>query len=105
MRLIGIASLLVLVAIALPSVVAVPDRCTRIQQRREIRTLSQEERSRFFNAFRRLQSARQPNTWDRYTQMHLNATNTAHGYSWFFSWHRAFLRSLEKELQRTDERI
>ncbi|RKP09208.1 hypothetical protein THASP1DRAFT_14565, partial [Thamnocephalis sphaerospora] len=79
--------------------------CASVRERREFRTFSEGERTTYINAIRQLQSGARPTAYDRYTQMHLQVAATAHGWPWFLSWHRAFLRDYESALQRVDGSI
>jgi hypothetical protein len=90
------------------SVVAQRRRCSSIVQRREIRTLSNEERTKFINAVLRLherESDNEPSINDRLTRIHLSVSREAHGRAHFLPWHRAFLREFEIALQRIDPSI
>ncbi|KAI9594606.1 hypothetical protein BDF19DRAFT_343974, partial [Syncephalis fuscata] len=79
--------------------------CSSIRGRREIRTLSDEERNRFFAAVRALQSGPRPTVYDRFVQTHYNARQVAHGWPWFLPWHRAFIREFERRLQEKDSSV
>ncbi|RKP10276.1 hypothetical protein THASP1DRAFT_2882, partial [Thamnocephalis sphaerospora] len=79
--------------------------CTAIRRRREIRTLSKEERTMFVSAIRQLQSGPQPNEYDRIVSLHWNARKTAHGWPAFLPWHRAYVREFERRLQSINPTI
>ncbi|KAI8049249.1 hypothetical protein BDF22DRAFT_746321 [Syncephalis plumigaleata] len=79
--------------------------CRAVRTRREIRTLTDEERNRFFAAIRRLQSGNRPTAYDRFVQTHYNARLTAHGWPWFLPWHRVLIREFERKLQEYDPSV
>ncbi|RKP25630.1 hypothetical protein SYNPS1DRAFT_28642 [Syncephalis pseudoplumigaleata] len=80
-------------------------RCRSIRNRREIRTLSDAERNRFFAAVRAIQSGPRPTTYDRFVQTHYDNRLTAHGWPWFLPWHRALIREFERKLQEHDPTV
>ncbi|RKP22903.1 hypothetical protein SYNPS1DRAFT_25166 [Syncephalis pseudoplumigaleata] len=87
--------------------------CKRIRQRQEIRTLTQAQRESFFHAIRYLQSGPKPTRYDkqvprlsqRFVERHYHARVSAHGWPWFLTWHRAFIREFEASLQEVDPDI
>ncbi|KAJ1981540.1 hypothetical protein H4R33_005231 [Dimargaris cristalligena] len=76
--------------------------CSRIAIRREIRSISQQERNRYFRAIKTLNSGPRPNGYDYFTRMHLDWASRSHGDARFLPWHRVFIREFEKALQRID---
>ncbi|RKP37505.1 hypothetical protein BJ085DRAFT_7071, partial [Dimargaris cristalligena] len=76
--------------------------CANPVTRREIRQLSQGERTAFFNAFKEL---RRRGTFDFYPNVHLDNSPVIHGNSVFLPWHRRFVRDLEVALQSIDPSV
>ncbi|KAI9598689.1 hypothetical protein BDF19DRAFT_431145 [Syncephalis fuscata] len=79
--------------------------CKQIRQRQEIRTLTQGQRNSFFNAIRQLQSGAKPTNYDRFVEKHYQARISAHGWPWFLTWHRVFIRDFEQSLQTIDDNV
>lgn len=80
--------------------------CPRgVQPRKEVRNLSDQEWNDFVKGVKAMQAGRGPNTWDRYAKMHVDNQATVHGNSFFFPWHRYYLRQLELEIQKTSPSI
>jgi len=77
---------------------ACPTRCVR----KEVRALTSEQRSKYFNAMRAIMKS---GKYDEFTDHHLTYTNSAHGNPAFFTWHRAMLREFEKSLQAVDKDV
>lgn len=101
----GLITLCILGA-SIPRPVDAQSSCPRgVRQRREIRTLTDAQRNTFFAAVKRLQSGARPTRYDNFTSIHYSVRTTAHGYAWFFSWHRAYLVAFEKALQEHDPSI
>jgi hypothetical protein len=98
-------SIMVITAFLLAAVGVNADTCTSIRQRREFRTLSTTERQAFINALKTLQNSRNRSKYDAYVDRHVAVTTYAHGNSRFLSWHRAYLRTVEKDLQAIDPSV
>lgn len=79
--------------------------CRTIETRKEIRDMTDAERNTYINAIITLQSGSRPTRYDRLSQMHYNARGTAHGWAWFFSWHRAYLMEFQRLLRTVDSSI
>ncbi|RKP09209.1 hypothetical protein THASP1DRAFT_29006 [Thamnocephalis sphaerospora] len=79
--------------------------CTRIMERREIRTLSDKERNTYFSAIKQLQSGAAPTVYDSYVSLHWKMANSTHGFPEFLPWHRAFILDFERTLQKIDASI
>ncbi|KAI9226134.1 MAG: hypothetical protein DHS80DRAFT_19236, partial [Piptocephalis tieghemiana] len=71
-------------------------------QRKEIRSLTQEERQRFITA---LHTIKQSGIYDTFTQFHLDNKLRVHNQAVFLPWHRVYVRSFELALQQVDSRI
>ncbi|KAI9596259.1 hypothetical protein BDF19DRAFT_384296, partial [Syncephalis fuscata] len=79
----------------------VPNRCPNgVRERREIRTLSVNERQRFIDGLRRLQSGPAPTRYDSFAKLHNDMAPIAHNSPLFLPWHRRMLRELEIDLQQ-----
>ncbi|KAI8870469.1 Di-copper centre-containing protein, partial [Ramicandelaber brevisporus] len=88
---------------SLPQVHQVAAQCTTVVTRREFRTLSGDERSRYFAAVRALkgpEGSTRPNQFDRFAQLHTSQAWPIHSRPQFLPWHRAFTRDWEQALQR-----
>ncbi|RKP27360.1 hypothetical protein SYNPS1DRAFT_12780, partial [Syncephalis pseudoplumigaleata] len=79
--------------------------CERIQERRDILSLSESERTAFFKALRTFQSESRPFTYDTLAKIHDDYNAEVHGTARFLVWHRVFTRVLEYELQRIDPSV
>ncbi|KAI0244529.1 hypothetical protein L0F63_000178 [Massospora cicadina] len=80
-------------------------QCSNPVQRRELRSLSVNERNRFIRAIQKLHQKGSPNTmsrYDRYAKIHIENQNFVHGTPQFLPWHRQFIRNMEIELQQID---
>ena len=84
--------------------------------RRNIATVSQEERDRFWKAFRKLDDQTDPTMlygdgftfWDKQEQVHKAAhagQQDVHGGSAFFAWHRQLINMLETLLRKADPQL
>jgi len=69
--------------------------------------MSQKERDTYFAAVKTLMKAEGngPSAYDKMVKYHIDAKDFAHGNGYFLSWHRAYLRQFEIELQKIDESI
>jgi hypothetical protein len=76
-----------------------------VRFRREIRTLSDNERQSFINALRQLQKGAGPTRFDDYAKLHSDNAPNAHSSAIFLPWHRRMLRELEIDLQEIDPNI
>jgi tyrosinase len=95
-------SVLYVISIATP---ACGQGCRNIDQRKEIRDMTDAERNAYFDAIIQLQSGSRPTKYDELSQMHYNVRNTAHGWAWFFPWHRAFLMEFQRRLRTINRNI
>ncbi|KAI9598697.1 hypothetical protein BDF19DRAFT_338702, partial [Syncephalis fuscata] len=75
------------------------------RQRREFRTLSDAERQAYISAIKTLQNSQNRSKYDAYVQRHVDVTAYAHGNSRFLSWHRAYIRAFEKDLQSINSSV
>ncbi|KAI9292801.1 Di-copper centre-containing protein, partial [Neoconidiobolus thromboides FSU 785] len=73
--------------------------------RPEIRELTKDQRERFFNAIKVLNSDKGNNKFTGYSTIHNIYFNEIHFNPSFFPWHRAYLRMFEKDLQSIDSSI
>ncbi|KAJ1659514.1 hypothetical protein IWQ61_001421 [Dispira simplex] len=80
-------------------------RCSQIVTRREIRSLTYDERARYFRAIKAMNSGSSPTLYDRFSVTHMDWARPSHGDARFLPWHRVFIREFEKELQRIDPTI
>ncbi|KAI9594508.1 hypothetical protein BDF19DRAFT_339790, partial [Syncephalis fuscata] len=69
--------------------------------RREIRTLSTQERQAYIKAIKELQKGSRPSRFDEYAKIHDEARDYAHNYALFFPWHRYYLALYERDLQKS----
>ncbi|RKP13544.1 hypothetical protein BJ684DRAFT_19977 [Piptocephalis cylindrospora] len=79
-----------------------------VQQRVEFRTLSSDQRSRFFSALKqtmRRSDPSQPSAYDRLVQIHNEHAGPIHGSAVFLPWHRQFVVALEREIQKADPTV
>ncbi|BFZ13044.1 hypothetical protein BsWGS_16083 [Bradybaena similaris] len=82
-------------------------RQARRCRRREYRVLSDDERTRFHNAFIRLKrdTSVDPNRYDAIAELHQLAIDIAHGGGGFLGWHRLYNNMLESALQEVDPSV
>jgi len=70
--------------------------------------MTSDERAKFFNAVKEIMKA-PPNggasKYDTLVKCHIDAQDFAHGNDNFFTWHRAYLRTFEIELQKIDATV
>lgn len=82
--------------------------CSRdvARPRKEFRNLSSTERDRYFAALRALKtemrstSSGSVSTYDLLVNIHITNASWVHGFANFFSWHRRYLREVERHMQR-----
>ncbi|CAG2245573.1 TYR [Mytilus edulis] len=87
---------------------ALEDRSTPIRKRREIRTLTEEERKTFFSALNKLKNDTtvKPNKFDTLALIHSNRTLcSAHRGSYFLGWHRIYLLLFETAIREQDNSV
>lgn len=83
---------------------AVP--AAEVVKRQEIRSLTPDQRTRFFNAIKTLYNNNSANNqYNQFVLTHYNYQAQGHGVAAFLPWHREFLRRFEVALQRIDKRI
>ncbi|KAI8055753.1 hypothetical protein BDF22DRAFT_741041 [Syncephalis plumigaleata] len=99
------AILLLLCGSLMESAEAQFDGCSKVVQRREIRTLSHQERRTYFDAIKLLQSGPSPTLYDNYTIRHFRPANFTHGFPQFLPWHRAYILEFENDLRKIDDSI
>ncbi|XP_060586345.1 putative tyrosinase-like protein tyr-3 isoform X2 [Ruditapes philippinarum] len=75
---------------------------TGFRLRREIRTLSKEERQRFFKV---LQTMYKEGTIQKFGRLHGQTRKKVHKGAAFLPWHRVFILDFEEEMRRIDERV
>ena len=73
-----------------------------LRQRRDVRTLSEQEMTALTDAFTAL---KQNGTYDSFTQRHFDAQVPVHRGPWFGPWHRTFLLELEDALRTIDSSL
>ncbi|KAJ2846580.1 hypothetical protein J3B02_004371 [Coemansia erecta] len=88
---------LLLAALCLSSLVN--GQCSNPQQRPEIRSLSPEERARFFKA---LDQLRNNGELDRLSRLHVENADTIHGHPVFLAFHRLFVNDFASALNKVD---
>ncbi|RKP09211.1 hypothetical protein THASP1DRAFT_14559, partial [Thamnocephalis sphaerospora] len=81
------------------------DQCSSVRQRREFRQLTHAERLTYLNGIKSLMAGPRPSKYERYVVDHVDVSMTAHGTAQFLSWHRAYLRDVEKNLQAINPSI
>ncbi|KAJ2714138.1 hypothetical protein H4R19_001884 [Coemansia spiralis] len=77
----------------------VSGQCTSPRQRPEIRSLSPEDRGRFFRALNELRSNGELN---RLSKLHVDNADTIHGHPVFLAFHRVFVNDFAAALDRVD---
>ncbi|KAI0243840.1 hypothetical protein L0F63_006885 [Massospora cicadina] len=80
-------------------------KCKEIRTRRNIRTLSTIEVTRYFEAVKKLNSGPKPTRYDWYMQLHQQMFNLVHNNQLFLAWHRLLLFKVEKELHILDDSV
>ncbi|WP_354699650.1 hypothetical protein DSM112329_05371 [Paraconexibacter sp. AEG42_29] len=75
------------------------------QLRKEIRTLSADELSRYAAAVKTLTTGPAPTAYDKLVKIHLDSARNIHFYAEFLPWHRRFIRNFEKALQLVDPSV
>ncbi|KAI9298903.1 Di-copper centre-containing protein, partial [Neoconidiobolus thromboides FSU 785] len=80
-------------------------QCQRKYVRKEFRKLTDDERTRFFNAVKKLNEGEKPTTYDKFALAHIANSKFAHGHTGFLVWHRQFLLEFETELQKVDPEV
>jgi hypothetical protein len=102
----------ILIATAVLATAALPlatAQCPNgILQRQEFRTLTPDQRTRFFDAMKATMRRADPSTpsaYDRLVQIHNDQSGPIHGSAVFLPWHRWFISELERELQRHDPSV
>ncbi|KAJ1723583.1 hypothetical protein LPJ61_005815, partial [Coemansia biformis] len=74
-------------------------QCANPKQRPEIRSLSPEDRGRFFRALNEL---RKNGELDRMSKLHVDNADTIHGHPVFLVFHRVFVNDFAAALDRVD---
>ncbi|RKP09558.1 hypothetical protein THASP1DRAFT_14104, partial [Thamnocephalis sphaerospora] len=83
-----------------------PETCSNgVLERQEIRTLTEDRRKAFINAFKELHTGASPTELDRLSDYHNQAAGYAHSNAMFLPWHRYYLVFLERKLQKQDPMI
>ncbi|KAJ2501892.1 hypothetical protein GGH96_001535 [Coemansia sp. RSA 1972] len=77
----------------------VSGQCTNPTTRPEIRSMSQQDRARFFSA---LEKIRQNGELDRLSKLHVDNADTIHGHPVFLAFHRVFMNDFASALNRAD---
>ncbi|KAI9228375.1 MAG: hypothetical protein DHS80DRAFT_15642, partial [Piptocephalis tieghemiana] len=89
--------------------VGVPTSCPNgVKERKEIRSLSKQERQDYFDAIKELMikdPASGISTWDVIAKCHDDSTHFAHNSAWFFPWHRMYLHRVETILQTINPNV
>jgi len=74
--------------------------------RKEIRSLTSEERDRFFNALRQLHQGNAPTAFDGFTPIHITAWNRVHfSVAPFFPFHRKYIYEFESALRTYEPEV
>ncbi|KXN73691.1 Di-copper centre-containing protein [Conidiobolus coronatus NRRL 28638] len=84
-----------------------PGGCTSLSVRKEIRSLTDDELSRFIRAMLRMNQRQGDgmSRYDEFVNIHLTNVPIAHGTPAFFPWHRQYIRDFELELQKIDPSV
>ncbi|KAJ2801083.1 hypothetical protein H4R21_002922 [Coemansia helicoidea] len=77
----------------------VSGQCAKPRQRPEIRSLSPEDRGRFFRALNEL---RNNGELDRLSKMHVDNADTIHGHPVFMVFHRVFVNDFASAIEKVD---
>jgi tyrosinase len=88
-----------------PQQAATPIKCSSRYVRREIRDLSAAERTKLFNAIKKLNSGARPTVWDKYASYHVQGQGVFHGGPMFLPWHRMMLWRIEQDLRKADPTV
>jgi hypothetical protein len=103
------AHLVLLVTLLFSAVEAFAQDCPRgVVYRKEVRTLTDDERNRFIAAVKKLQTPQEGNGISRYDQLvkvHIDKKSEIHNNAMYFPFHRAFLLEFERELQKIDPTV
>ena len=67
--------------------------------RKEIRDMTREELDRFHAAVRQLRLSGPNNAWEQARDLYMGYIMEAHNPNSYLTWHRTFLRELERQLQ------
>lgn len=77
-----------------------------VRVRKDAETLTKDERTRFINAFSKLNQKDRYAFYKQFTDMHIaNTDNEIHYYENFLPWHRLYLLNLERDLQLIDPSV
>ncbi|XP_023238974.1 uncharacterized protein LOC111637659 [Centruroides sculpturatus] len=77
--------------------------CSKTNNRKEIRDMTQYEMQRYQQAIKHLQfSNNRPSKWQQFAILYSQHFGQLHGTPQFLPWHRFFLRLVEMELQKFD---
>lgn len=77
-----------------------------VRVRKDAETLTDDERTRFLNAFSKLNQKDRYAFYKQFTDMHIsNTDNEIHFYENFLPWHRLYLLNLERDLQLIDPSV
>ncbi|KAI8866592.1 Di-copper centre-containing protein [Ramicandelaber brevisporus] len=91
------ATAAVVVLVTAPAVTA---QCSSTVVRKEFRQMSNDEKQRYFDAVKLLNTGNRPNQMDRFSQVHVYYAGEIHGAAPFLPFHRQFVRDWEQVLQR-----
>ncbi|WP_166922964.1 tyrosinase family protein [Flavobacterium poyangense] len=77
-----------------------------VRVRKDVETLTEEEKTRFIRAFSILNQKDGYAFYKQFTDMHIaNTDNEIHFYENFLPWHRLYLLNLERDLQEIDSSV
>lgn len=102
-RPLGLTTVVTLLCITIGPVAQAAEVCPNgVQPRKEVRTLTSAEWTRFANALKKLQAGSAPTAYDKLAKVHIDWAMPVHAAPMFFPFHRTYLRELERQLQAVD---
>jgi hypothetical protein len=89
-----------------PTAAPVATEALMVRVRKDVETLTEEEKNRFIRAFSLLNQKDGYAFYKQFTDMHIaNTDNEIHFYENFLPWHRLYLLNLERDLQEIDASV
>ncbi len=89
-----------------PTAAPASSEALMVRVRKDAETLTADERTRFLDAFAKLNRKDNFAFYAQFTQMHIeNTDNEIHKYENFLPWHRLYLLNLERDLQKIDPSV
>jgi hypothetical protein len=79
--------------------------CDNVISRQSIYKMSDEDRNRYFDAVKAINSGPKPTEWDKFARIHVEYFWQIHDKPMFFPWHRVYLANLERLLRTKDPKV